>query len=154
GEAKRLARGTRAKIRNTMSALYNHAIRWQIGDKNPISGPVKGSGVRVSAKRMSIPDILTVDEMQKMISAVRLRERVLLFLDMVTGVATRRAGGFEMAGCRFSQPAAQCESFGCGPARWEMQDGDFPKTGPYRRPYGCRSHGVVPGDSLPGSRRL
>src|SRR5215470_3741334 len=95
GEAKRLARGTRAKIRNTMSALYNHAIRWQFGDKNPISGPVKGSGVRVSAKRMSIPDILTVDEMQKMISAVRLRERVLLFLDMVTGLRRGELAGLK-----------------------------------------------------------
>jgi hypothetical protein len=26
---ERLARGSRAKIRNAMSALYNHAIRWQ-----------------------------------------------------------------------------------------------------------------------------
>jgi hypothetical protein len=62
---ERLARGSRAKIRNAMSALYNHAIRWEFTDRNPITGPVKGSGVRVSAKRMSIPDILTIDEMQK-----------------------------------------------------------------------------------------
>jgi hypothetical protein len=48
---------------------------------------MKGAGVRVSAKRMSIPDILTVEEMQKMITAVLLRERVLIFLDMVTGYA-------------------------------------------------------------------
>ena len=95
GEAKRLARATRAKIRNAMSALYNHAVRWQFSDKNPISGPVKGSGVRVSAKRMSIPDILTVDEMQKMISAVRLRERVLLFLDMVTGLRRGELAGLK-----------------------------------------------------------
>ena len=32
-----------------MSALYNHAIRWEFTDKNPIAGPVKGSGVRVSS---------------------------------------------------------------------------------------------------------
>jgi integrase len=82
----RLARGSRAKIRNAMSALYNHAIRWQFTDRNPITGPVRGSGVRVSAKRMSIPDILTIDEIQKLIAAVSLRERVLIFLDMVTGL--------------------------------------------------------------------
>lgn len=95
GDTKPLARATRAKIRNAMSALYNHAIRWQFSDKNPISGPVKGAGVRVSAKRMSIPDILTVDEMQKMISAVRLRERVLLFLDMVTGLRRGELAGLK-----------------------------------------------------------
>jgi integrase len=92
---ERLARGSRAKIRNAMSALYNHAIRWQFTDKNPITGPVKGSGVRVSAKRMSIPDILTVEEMQKMISAVLLRERVLIFLDMVTGLRRGELAGLK-----------------------------------------------------------
>lgn len=69
-----------------MSAVYNHGIRWRFVDRNPMTGPVKGSGVRASAKRMSTPDILTVSEMQKLIGAVRLRERVLLFLDMVTGL--------------------------------------------------------------------
>jgi integrase len=92
---ERLARGSRAKIRNAMSALYNHAIRWQFTDKNPITGPVKGSGVRVSAKRMRIPDILTVEEMQKMISAVLLRERVLIFLDMVTGLRRGELAGLK-----------------------------------------------------------
>src|ERR1700756_2011661 len=42
--SERLARGTRAKIRNAMSALYNHAIRWEFTNRNPITGPVKGSG--------------------------------------------------------------------------------------------------------------
>jgi integrase len=91
----RLARGTRAKIRNAMSAVYNHGIRWQFTGRNPITGPVKGSGVRVSAKRMSTPDILTVDEMQKLIASVRLRERVLLFLDMVTGLRRGELAGLK-----------------------------------------------------------
>jgi integrase len=89
----RLARGSRAKIRNAMSALYNHAIRWQFTDRNPITGPVRGSGVRVSAKRMSIPDILTIDEIQKLIASVRLRERILIFLDMVTGLRRGELAG-------------------------------------------------------------
>ena len=33
-----LARGSKAKIRNIMSALYSHAIRWEWADKNPILG--------------------------------------------------------------------------------------------------------------------
>ncbi len=99
--AERLARGSRAKIRNAMSALYNHAIRWEFTDKNPIAGPVKGSGVRVSSKRMSIPDILTIGEMQKLISAVRLRERVLIFLDMVTGLRRGELAGLKWADIDF-----------------------------------------------------
>jgi len=92
---ERLARGSRAKIRNAMSALYNHAIRWEFIDRNPITGPVRGSGVRVSSKRMSIPDILSIEEMQKLISAVRLRERVLIFLDMVTGLRRGELAGLK-----------------------------------------------------------
>jgi integrase len=98
---ERLARGSRAKIRNAMSALYNHAIRWEFTDKNPIAGPVKGSGVRVSSKRMSIPDILTIGEMQKLITAVRLRERVLIFLDMVTGLRRGELAGLKWADIDF-----------------------------------------------------
>jgi len=89
----RLARGSRAKIRNAMSALYNHAIRWGFTDRNPITGPVKGSGVRVSAKRMSIPDILDLAEIQMLIGAVHLRERILIFLDMVTGLRRGELAG-------------------------------------------------------------
>jgi integrase len=97
----RLARASRAKIRNAMSALYNHAIRWQFTDRNPITGPVRGSGVRASAKRMSIPDILTAGEMQQLIAAVELRERVLMFLDMVTGLRRGELAGLKWADIDF-----------------------------------------------------
>jgi len=55
--------GTREKIRDAMSSVFNHAIRWEFTDRNPITGPGKGSGVRVSAKRERTPDILEVPEM-------------------------------------------------------------------------------------------
>src|SRR5258708_20393788 len=40
-----LARGSKAKIRNIMSALFAHAIRWEWAEKNPVTS------VRQSAKR-------------------------------------------------------------------------------------------------------
>lgn len=49
-----LAKGSKAKIRNIMSALYSHAIRWEWTTSNPITS------VRQSAKRQKIPEILTV----------------------------------------------------------------------------------------------
>jgi hypothetical protein len=61
GEAKPLAGGTREKIRGAMSSAFNHAIRWELADRNPITGAGKGSGVRVSAKRERTPDILEVE---------------------------------------------------------------------------------------------
>src|SRR5271157_3707385 len=68
------ARGTRSKIRNTMSALFNHAIRWGLTPSNPITGPVRGSGVRQSAKRERIPEILEVEEFQRLQAELGLRE--------------------------------------------------------------------------------
>lgn len=49
------ANGTKSKIRNTMSALYNHAIRWEFTDKNPVTGPHRGSGVRQSGETRTYP---------------------------------------------------------------------------------------------------
>jgi integrase len=96
-EMQVLSPASKTRIRDLMSVLFNHAIRWGFTDRNPISGPVKGSGVRQSSKRQSIPDILDVSEMQAIIAELQLRERVLLFLDMVTGL---RRG--ELAGLRWS----------------------------------------------------
>ena len=66
GDAKPLAGGTREKIRDAMSSVFNHAIRWEFIDRNPIAGPIRGSGVRVSGKRERTPDILEVEKMQKL----------------------------------------------------------------------------------------
>jgi integrase len=90
------AKGTRSKIRNTMSALYNHAIRWEFTDKNPITGPVRGSGVRQSAKRERIPDLLEINEFQLLQAELQIRERILVWLDMTLGL---RRG--ELAGLRW-----------------------------------------------------
>src|SRR5437773_11749435 len=96
GEPKPLAGGTREKIRDAMSSIFNHAIRWEFTDRNPIRGPVKGSGVRVSGKREQIPDILEVEEMQLLLGALEVRERTLVFLDM--GLGLRRG---ELAGIKW-----------------------------------------------------
>jgi hypothetical protein len=48
----RRARGTKAKIRNPMSALFTHTMRYEWADRNPIKL------VRQSAKRERIPDVL------------------------------------------------------------------------------------------------
>lgn len=98
-----LAPASKARIRDLMSVLFNHAIRWEFTDRNPISGPNKGAGVRQSSKRQSIPDILEVSEIQAIIAELQLRERVLLFLDMATGLRRGELAGvkwhdFDFAG--------------------------------------------------------
>lgn len=91
------ANGTKAKIRNTMSALFNHAIRWEFTASNPITGPVRGSGVRQSAKRERIPRVLQAAEFQRLLQELSLREQVMVWLCMTTGL---RRG--ELAGLRWS----------------------------------------------------
>ncbi len=76
----RRARGTRAKIRNLMSALFNHAMRYEWVEKNPIKL------VRQSAKRERIPDVLELEELQLLLSKLGPRERTLVLLDAATGL--------------------------------------------------------------------
>ena len=95
GKPKPLAGGTREKIRDAMSSVFNHAIRWDFTDRNPITGPVKGSGVRVSAKRERTPDILEVREMQLLLTALGIREKAMVFLDMPTGLRRGELAGLK-----------------------------------------------------------
>jgi hypothetical protein len=60
-ELLRLAPGSRAKIRNIMSAVYSHGIRHEWIAFNPISK------VRCSAKRLREPDVVTPEEFQALL---------------------------------------------------------------------------------------
>lgn len=95
GKPKPLAGGTREKIRDAMSSIFNHAIRWELTDRNPITGPTKRSGVRVSAKRERTPDILEIQEMQLLLAALGIRERAMLFLDMPSGLRRGELAGLK-----------------------------------------------------------
>lgn len=72
--------GTRTKIRNLLSVLFSHAIRYEWASKNPITA------VRTSAKRLRIPDILTPAEFQALLLELSGRERVMVMLDGSTGL--------------------------------------------------------------------
>src|SRR5216683_165474 len=75
-----LARGSKAKIRNLMSALYSHAIRWEWAEKNPIKS------VRQSAKRMRTPDVLTPEEITALLAKLPEPLRTACELDAFTGL--------------------------------------------------------------------
>jgi integrase len=101
-ELKPLAPASKAKIRNLMSVLFNHAIRWGFTDRNPITGPNRGAGVRQSSKRLSIPDILEISEMQAIVAKLQLRESVLLFLVMATGLRRGELTGIQWGDIDFA----------------------------------------------------
>ena len=74
------APGTRSKIRNLMSALFNHAIRHEWMVVNPITQ------VRCSAKRLRTPDVLTPGEFSVLLSRLGPRDRAMVLLDGSTGL--------------------------------------------------------------------
>src|SRR5216684_2885802 len=72
--------GTKAKIRNIMSAICSHAVRYGWMTTNPIRA------VRQSAKRERIVVPLTAEELQKLFAELAPRERTLVLLDVPTGM--------------------------------------------------------------------
>ena len=75
-----LARASRAKIRNLMSVLFNHARRHDFTDHNPITL------VRQSAKRRTVPEVLLPSEINLLVHSLGNRERTLVLLAAGTGL--------------------------------------------------------------------
>jgi integrase len=75
-----IARSTCAKMRNVMSVLFNHALRYEFFDRNPIRL------VRQSAKRRSTPVALTPGEIRTLLEGLKIRERTLVFIAASTGI--------------------------------------------------------------------
>jgi len=63
-----------------MSVVFNHGIRYEICDRNPIQL------VRQSAKRKAVPVILSASEVQRLIAILAIRERTLVLLAFGTGL--------------------------------------------------------------------
>ncbi len=75
-----LTAGTKAKLRNIMSALFNHAIRYEWLGRNPITL------VRQSAKRERIPDVLDVEEIGALLAELQHPYKIMVFLVAATGL--------------------------------------------------------------------
>jgi integrase len=75
-----LAPGTKAKLRNIMSALFTHAMRHELTDRNPIKL------VRQSAKRQSTPEVLTAEELRALLSELDGPYYAMAFMAAVTGL--------------------------------------------------------------------
>jgi integrase len=75
-----LSNGSKAKIRNIMHALFNHAVRWEWHDRNPITH------VRQSAKRESIPTVLTLPEVEELLLNLEEPMRAAVLVDVMTGL--------------------------------------------------------------------
>jgi integrase len=74
------APATRSKTRNILSALYEHAMRYGWASANPIKQ------VRQSAKRLSEPDVLTVEEISSLLTELAEPCRTLILAAVLTGL--------------------------------------------------------------------
>ncbi len=90
-DAQPLAPSTRAKIRNLMSVLFNHAIRyeWLEQGRNPITL------VRQSAIRQKEPDFLEPEEYTALLRHLPPQVRVMVFLDAATGLRRSELVGLQ-----------------------------------------------------------
>jgi integrase len=90
-----LAPGTRAKLRNLMHAILNHAMRWEFFDRNPITL------VRQSAKRIRVPEVLTPEEIGKLLSELPEVWRTAVYLAITTGLRVSELLGSKWADVGF-----------------------------------------------------
>lgn len=75
-----LANASKSKIRNVMSAIFTHAMRYEFADKNPIRL------VRQSAKRERVPDVLAAEEIGALLAELREPYRTAVLLASCTGL--------------------------------------------------------------------
>jgi integrase len=75
-----LENSSRAKVRNIMSAIFIHAMRWELTDRNPIKL------VRQSAKRSKTPDVLTTNEVTALLKELPEPAHPAVFVAIATGL--------------------------------------------------------------------
>ena len=107
-----LAPGTRCKIRNVVSLLFNHGRRHDLCDRNPIQW------FRQSAKRRTAPDILTRSEAQSLLGNLRFRERPLVLLAVTTGLRRSEIFALKWKRHRFSRQADPRNAFNRAEGHW------------------------------------
>jgi integrase len=92
-----LAPATRTKARNILSALYEHAMRYGWATTNPIKQ------VRQSAKRMSEPDVLTVEEIPALLGELSEPCRTVILAAALTGLRRGELFGLQWQDVNFDK---------------------------------------------------
>jgi integrase len=95
-ETLKLKDGSRAKVRNIMSAIYSHGMRWEFTDRNPISL------VRQSAKRQKVPCVLNVEELRALLAELTGMYFVMVFVAATTGLRISELLALRWQDCDFA----------------------------------------------------
>ena len=99
-----------------MHTLFNHAIRYEWWDRNPITL------VRQSAKRERIPAVLDVNELKALLSELQDPHRTMVFLAAATGLRVSELLALKwqdidfrtLAGCGKTRRSNKRGAMGCG----------------------------------------
>jgi integrase len=122
----KLAPSSRAKIRNLMSTVFRHAIRWGwlSQNENPIAM------VRVSSKRQRVPVTLTAEEFRTLFAVLPDRERTMGAICATTGLRICEVLGLKWEDIDFLQKTANVlRSFvdgSIGPCKTEVSQQPVP----------------------------
>jgi integrase len=147
------APSTKAKFRNQLSALFNHGIRYGHWTTfNPITGPSKGSGVRQSAKRLKAPDILSLADMQAVLSNITSEPvRVAVLIAAVTGLRRSEIRGLKWKDIDFNGLWLDVQRGKIGKLQSKLKTEASRKKTPITRELAevlaqWRDHALYPGD--------
>ncbi len=91
----KLSNGSRAKVRNILSAIYSHGMRWEFIDRNPITL------VRQPAKRRHAPCVLDVEEIRALLAELKGMYRVMVFVAATTGLRVSELLALRWQDCDF-----------------------------------------------------
>ena len=120
----KLAPSSRAKIRNLMSTVFRHAIRW--GWLNQNENPI--AMVRVSSKRRQVPVTLTAEEFRALFAVLPDRGAGHGHDLRHGGASHQRDHRPEVGRHRLSGGASQCAPFRGRGCRGALQNGNLTAT--------------------------
>jgi integrase len=92
-----LAPGTKKKLRDIMHLLYEHGIRYEFSDRNPISK------VRQGGQRLGTPARLDVRQLRVLLEMLPTRERIMILLDFGTGLRRGELTGLKWEDIDFQE---------------------------------------------------
>jgi integrase len=95
-----LAPGTKAKIRNHLSALFSHAIRHELFFPRAGINPI--ANVRQGAKRLREQDTLTLSEISEILSRIKPQAiKVMVIVAAASGLRRSEIRGLKWLNCDF-----------------------------------------------------